>query len=160
MEKSVFTCTMCGQCCEGQGGIVVSPSDLIRLCDFLQIDHSCFNEQYAYVHNNKLKIKSGADNFCIFFKKNIGCTIHIARPDICRAWPFFRGNMVDSESFYLAKDYCPGIDPESSHSDFVAEGLIYLKEHSLGAYDIKCEAHALVSMNTKIADLYLAIERK
>ena len=31
-ETQAFSCKMCGHCCKGKGGIVVSPSDLKRLC--------------------------------------------------------------------------------------------------------------------------------
>ena len=37
MTNTAFDCHMCGHCCEGKGGIVVSPSDLQRLCDFLRM---------------------------------------------------------------------------------------------------------------------------
>ena len=30
-QDTVFNCRMCGHCCEGRGGIVVSPTDLARL---------------------------------------------------------------------------------------------------------------------------------
>ncbi len=144
MDNTVFECTMCGQCCEGQGGIVVSPTDLARLCEHFQIDAEAFEVQYGCVQNGKLKVRTGEDNFCIFFKEGVGCAAHVARPDICRAWPFFRGNMVDNESFYLAKDYCPGIKPTSTHDAFVAEGALYLQEHGLQASNAKTEAHALL----------------
>lgn len=35
MKKTVFDCQMCGQCCEGEGGIVLSPKDLKRLYEGL-----------------------------------------------------------------------------------------------------------------------------
>ncbi len=143
MTAATFDCTMCGQCCEGQGGIVVSPTDLERLCAHFSVDAQVFTEKYGYIHNGKLKVRVGEDNFCIFFKEGVGCAAHVARPDICRAWPFFRGNMVDSESFYLAKDYCPGIHKDSTHKAFVAEGKQYLQENGLGASCAKTEAHAL-----------------
>ncbi len=146
MSTSVFECTMCGQCCEGQGGIVVSPSDLVRICDHLQLDAEEFREKYGIVHNGKLKVRSGDDDFCIFFKAGVGCGVHVARPDICRAWPFFRGNMLDNESFFLAKDYCPGIGKESTHEEFVQEGLEYLQENTLNAQDATKEANALFSI--------------
>ncbi len=148
MEKTVFTCTMCGQCCEGQGGIVVSPTDLTRLCAHFQMSPEEFSKAYGCIQNGKLKVRTGDDNFCIFFKEGVGCAAHIARPDICRAWPFFRGNMVDNESFFLAKDYCPGIAPESAHAAFVAEGVRYLQENGLQASDAKTEAHALLPFQT------------
>ncbi len=146
MSTSVFECTMCGQCCEGQGGIVVSPSDLARLCTYLELSAQEFSEKFGAMHNGKLKVRSGDDAFCIFFKKGVGCGVHVARPDICRAWPFFRGNMLDNESFFLAKDYCPGIAKESDHQAFVQEGLSYLQENALGASDATKEAHALFSI--------------
>ena len=35
--ETVFQCRMCGHCCEGRGGIVVSPADLTRLAAFLDL---------------------------------------------------------------------------------------------------------------------------
>ncbi len=148
--SSVFDCNMCGQCCEGKGGIVVSPFDLKRICEHLAISTLQFTKLYACMENNKLKVRTGEDNFCIFFKHQAGCTIHKARPNICRAWPFFRGNMLDSESFYLAKDYCPGISASSTHEEFVTQGRIYLKENNLHASDVTCEAHALIALEQEI----------
>ncbi len=146
MAETVFHCTQCGQCCEGQGGIVVSPTDLVRLCAHLQLCEAEFQEKYGCVHNGKLKVRNAENNFCIFFKEGVGCAVHVARPDICRAWPFFRGNMVDAESYFMAKEYCPGLLPKASHADFVAEGLQYLDDNGLGACDAKTEAHALFSI--------------
>ncbi len=150
MKAKVFTCQMCGQCCEGQGGIVVSPTDLERVCQHLQLSAVQFSEQYGCEHNGKLKVRTGSDGNCIFFKEHVGCAVHVARPDICRAWPFFRGNMLDAESFFLAKDYCPGIAPHSTHADFVVEGREYLQEHGLQAKDAKTEAHALIPIGKEI----------
>ena len=38
MKKTVFDCQMCGQCCEGEGGIVLSPKDLKRLYEGLNLE--------------------------------------------------------------------------------------------------------------------------
>ena len=35
--ESVFNCRMCGHCCEGRGGIVVSPTDMVRLAAHMQL---------------------------------------------------------------------------------------------------------------------------
>ncbi len=150
MKAKVFECRMCGQCCEGQGGIVVSPTDLERICQHLKLSVAQFRDKFGCDHNGKLKVRTGDDGNCIFFKQQIGCGVHVARPDICRAWPFFRGNMLDAESFFLAKDYCPGIAPQSVHADFVAEGLEYLDENNLQASNAKNEAHALIPMAKNI----------
>ncbi len=144
MIKPVFECRMCGSCCEGKGGIIVSPKDLERICAFLQMDAASFTERYGVMHNGKLKIRTGDDGCCIFFAQGRGCTVHEGKPDICRAWPFFRGNLVDPESLHMAKEFCPGIAPDVSHAAFAAEGRRYLREHDLCAHDATCEANALI----------------
>ena len=144
MNKPVFDCQMCGICCEGQGGIVVSPKDLLRICEHLHMDAAAFTESYGILHNGKLKVRTGADGNCIFFVQGKGCAVHEGKPDICRAWPFFRGNMIDPESLHMAKEFCPGIRQDATHADFVAEGRLYLQEQGLTASDPQKEAHALI----------------
>ena len=66
-----------------------------------------------------------------------------AKPDICRAWPFFRGNLLDAESLALAKDYCPGIHPEIEWGEFARQGLNYLDAKNLSGRGAPDEAAAL-----------------
>jgi len=144
MDSLVFSCKKCGFCCEGIGGIVVSPADLLHLCDFLNLNNEDFIAQYGLLHNKKLKIRTGDDGYCIFFVKDKGCSVHKAKPNICKAWPYFRGNIIDAESFVMAKQFCAGINPTVSHEDFVTEGKKYLKEERLVATDANSEANALI----------------
>lgn len=145
MAEEVFDCHMCGICCEGKGGIVVSPKDLARLCAYLNMTPDSFRNEYGDMHNGKLHVRSGDDDNCVFFVSGEGCAVHESKPDICRAWPFFRGNMVDPESLHMAKEFCPGIRQDATHADFVAEGRKYLHDHGLEASDPRCEANALLS---------------
>ncbi len=146
-EKNlVFECNMCGQCCTGKGGIVLGPRDLARLLPRFNMTQDVFLAEYAYEQNGKYKLRTGFDNNCVFFQEGQGCLIHEDKPDICNAWPFFRGNMIDSESFAMAKSYCPGIRADVTHERFVAEGQRYLKEHALQATDGSCEANALLGI--------------
>lgn len=144
MTAPVFDCRMCGICCEGKGGIVVSPTDLPRICTFLNLQAPEFIAQYGEYHNAKLKIRTGADGFCVFFVQGKGCSVHPAKPDICRAWPFFKGNMVDADSFNMAKEFCAGIRAGADHAAFVAEGRAYLREQGLKAENPHTEANALM----------------
>lgn len=144
MNVPVFDCRMCGICCEGKGGIVVSPTDLPRICAFLEQSPAEFTTTYGEQHNGKLKIRTGDDGFCIFFVQGKGCSVHPAKPDICRAWPFFRGNIVDAESYAMAKEFCAGIRPDAAHDEFVAEGRAYLQAQGLHAEDSHTEANALI----------------
>lgn len=147
MTKPVFDCRMCGQCCEGEGGIILSPFDLQRLHDGLQLEKQAFLDNYAVYRNGKWQIKTGEDGNCIFFREGKGCSVHSIKPNVCRAWPFFRGNMADAESLYLAKDFCPGIRSDATHEEFVAEGEAYLRENGLIASDPDREGHALLPVS-------------
>lgn len=140
---SVFHCTMCGQCCEGRGGIIVGPADLARLAAFLHLAEATVAERYAELSNGKLKLRVGSDGRCVFFRAGQGCSVHEGKPAICRAWPFFRGNIEDPMSLRLAKDFCPGIARDVSHADFAAEGRAWLAAEGLLASDPTREANAL-----------------
>ncbi len=144
MSTAIFDCQMCGHCCEGTGGIIVSPKDLERICAHLSLTPDEFCNKYGVMRNGKLNVRIGEDNFCIFFEEGKGCSVHEGKPDICRAWPYFRGNMIDDQSLHLAKDFCPGIKHDVMHKDFVKEGEKYLREHNLTASDAKTQAKALL----------------
>lgn len=140
---AAFDCRLCGHCCKGTGGIVVSGKDLLRLCAHLACTPEDFEARFGQRRNGKLFIGSNGTGYCIFFKEKAGCGVHEAKPDICRAWPYFRGNLVDSESLELAKDFCPGIPSDQSHRDFVSEGLAYMVREDLVGSRGKDEAGAL-----------------
>ncbi len=126
---TAFDCQMCGHCCEGRGGIVLAAKDRARLAEHLGLEVDAFLERYAEELNGKLVLRVNADGFCVFFGK--GCSVHQAKPDICRAWPFFRGNLVDELSWRMAQEYCPGINPAAGHAEFVRQGLAHLASNRL-----------------------------
>lgn len=148
--EEVFECRRCGQCCEGKGGIVISAKDLTRLAAFFDQTEELFVANYTENSNGKLKLRCGDKGTCIFFIAGTGCSIHAARPDICRAWPFFRGNLIDETSFAMAKGYCPGIFLETSFETFVLAGLKYLMENQLISHDKLHGANALNIENLHI----------
>ncbi len=128
----VFDCKMCGECCYGKGGIVVGPEEIKRICNFLGITVEEFSSIYLTEEGGgKYSLTCGEDGYCVFFEKGRGCSIHPVKPDICRAWPFFRGNMVDESSLEMAKQACPGIARDVSFQEFCLMGRIYLKDHGL-----------------------------
>lgn len=132
--KQAFACRMCGHCCEGQGGIILSSFDLARIADHVGMGIAEFADFYAEERNGKLVVCTGQDGFCVFFRQGQGCEVHGGRPDICRAWPFFRGNLTDPVSLRMAREDCPGIT-DVSFEEFRRQGLAYLREHSLLADD-------------------------
>ena len=141
-DREAFDCRLCGHCCEGRGGIVVSGPDVSRLCAFLSLSADAFEKEWGVRQGDNLFIRSD-DAGCVFFRRGEGCSVHAAKPDICRAWPYFRGNLVDSESHALAKEYCPGIPQAQAHEAFVRQGLSYLVRESLVGSSRPDEAAAL-----------------
>jgi Fe-S-cluster containining protein len=141
-----FDCRRCGECCQGKGGIVIGPGDILRLRGPLHLGEERFIALYGYRQDGKIKLRTGPDNYCIFFLPGTGCSVHRDRPDICRAWPLFRGNMIDAGSLAMAKEFCPGINPMIGHHAFVRAGLLYLKEYRLNASDPEQEANALIGV--------------
>ena len=91
----------------------------------------------------KLQLRA-RDGVCIFYADHEGCTVHQNKPAVCKAWPFFRGNLVDPISLELAKDYCPGLNPKVSHKDFASIGRKYLQDEDLLATNAATEANALI----------------
>lgn len=134
---------MCGHCCHGEGGIILSPKDQARLAEHLGMSVEDMLEKYATTTNGKLNLITGEDGYCVFYKE--GCSIHPGRPDICRAWPFFRGNLVDAMSWEMIQEYCPGVNPEAGHQEFVRQGKAYLRQEKLLRYDADIDANALIS---------------
>ncbi len=128
-DSSAFTCRRCGHCCQGQGGIVLAANDQERLCAHFGLSLARFLEAMTETRGGKVSLRAGEDGYCLLYKD--GCSAHAARPDICRAWPFFKGNLEDEISWEMVQEYCPGINPKAGHEAFVRQGLEYLARGGL-----------------------------
>ena len=140
---AVFACQLCGQCCHGKGGIVLRGSDQARLAAFLALPLDEFLQKYTRGQGAKVYLSEGADECCVFFTPHTLCTVHEARPDICRAWPFFRGNLVDPVSLSMAKEYCPGISKSVPFARFAERGAKVLAQEGLGCQSAEHNPTAL-----------------
>jgi uncharacterized protein len=126
-----FDCKRCGHCCHGEGGIILTAKDRDRLARHLGLGIEAMLERYAEQVGDKFRLQAGADGYCIFFKQGLGCAEHPGRPDICRAWPFFRGNLHDPVSWEMIQSDCKGVNADCGHRAFVIEGVAYLREGDL-----------------------------
>jgi len=143
MSDTAFECRMCGHCCHGEGGIVMTKKDQKRLAAFLEISIEELLEKHAHERGGKYHLNVKEDLYCIFFKE--GCGVHPGRPDVCRAWPFFRGNLIDEISWEMIQEYCPGVNPKAGHKEFVKQGREYLRKEDLLRYDPETSPNALIS---------------
>ncbi len=116
-----FECKMCGECCYGEGGIFISDQEISEIAKFLDISRADFIRIYCEKRLGQTGIKTGKDGFCIFFDSEKQCLIHPAKPQRCRKWPFFSAIVKSKDNWDLAKDACPGINPECSFEEFVRQ---------------------------------------
>jgi len=122
-RSPVFQCRQCGDCCAGRGGIFVKPQEVEEMAALLGlgVEEFCWLYVEASAMGPRLTI---ADNgCCVFLMEGNLCRVHPVKPFICRQWPFLPALLVDAEELEHAKTACPGINPECSHEDFVAEAL-------------------------------------
>ncbi|MFW5487890.1 MAG: YkgJ family cysteine cluster protein [Desulfovibrio sp.] len=132
-ETISFSCQRCGHCCEGKGGIIMTEADIERMAKGLGQSREDFLRENTETANGRIRMRVGPDDYCLHYNHEIkGCGVHLIRPDICRAWPFFRGNLIDSVSWELSQDFCPGINPSCGHDVFRSQGMQYLKDENIG----------------------------
>ena len=93
---------------------------------------------------NSIDADGTKDGYCVFYREGVGCGVHPGRPDICRAWPFFRGNLVDKTSWEMIQSDCPGVAGAAGHETFVREGVDYLYANGLVHEPGEETPHALV----------------
>jgi Fe-S-cluster containining protein len=116
-----FECKQCGACCYGEGGIGVESDEVERIARFLALAPDSFVQKYCREKNGRLYIISRADGFCAFYDPEKRCLIHPVKPRPCSLWPFYPALLKEKENWEMARDACPGINPNCSFEDFVRQ---------------------------------------
>ena len=112
---------MCGNCCYGEGGIFVEGEETERIARFLGITPEAFLSRYCEKRHGRFHIKTGPDNYCTFYEKEKNCLIHPVKPERCSLWPFYPAIVTDKENWEMAKEACPGINPDCPFEEFVRQ---------------------------------------
>ena len=107
VESDLFDCTMCGDCCRGFGGTIVTEQDIERIAAYIGVDPGSFADRYCATSGSQRVLAQGEDGCCVFFDKL--CTIHPVKPRMCRAWPFIRPVLVDVVNWHSMAASCPGM---------------------------------------------------
>jgi len=79
-----FECTKCGDCCRWDGEVFLTPEDIKRMSENLNINVSEFLEKYT-ISGKTLKNKPDSSE-CVFLKDN-KCTIFNNKPEQCDKFP-------------------------------------------------------------------------
>jgi Fe-S-cluster containining protein len=118
-SKIRFQCQQSGQCCH-HNEVMLNPYDIMEMAKFLNMSSLAFAMEYVSIHigsGSHLPIamfKQIQDGECAFLK-NRKCSIHPAKPKICRAFPLAAITEFDPKNGKAKSGYvqtrrisCPG----------------------------------------------------
>jgi Fe-S-cluster containining protein len=100
-----YVCKACNRCCRNYF-IRVNPYEILRLAQFLNLSATDFIEKYvtpetALVHKE--------DDTCIFLGPH-GCSVHSARPLVCRVYPLGRHISGSGEEHFFHMEPHPATE--------------------------------------------------
>lgn len=113
----IFTCTMCGYCCQGETTVSLDEEDQKRMVEKLKLSREEVRKKYWRQTGNVIQMKI-IDGHCIFYDENRGCTVHEGRPWRCGQWPLHPSILADENNFKTIRESCPGINSEISYEKF------------------------------------------
>ena len=106
-SSDVFTCTLCGDCCMGYGGTLVSEADAAAIARFLGIGAEDFAARFLTDSALGKVLVQREDGRCAFWDRV--CTIHPVKPRMCRRWPFIPAVAEHPENWRAMAGSCPGM---------------------------------------------------
>jgi len=124
--KKIFSCTMCGFCCQGETTVSLDRNDQKRMAQTLLLQAPELERRFLRRTGNIIQMKT-TNGHCIFYKN--GCTVHRGRPWRCAQWPLVPALLEDEDSFHIISDSCPGINKDIGYRDFCVILKEYLRKH-------------------------------
>jgi len=98
----------CIACCDQDGFVYLTESDLKRAAEFTGMSARAFEKKYVYRTRRTLRFRKPRDKQCPFLEGH-GCTIHPAKPTQCRTFPFWPELVEDRVAWNRTARFCPGI---------------------------------------------------
>jgi uncharacterized protein len=109
MDGVRFTCQPgCTNCCNMQGFVYLTESDLKRAAKFTGMTAPAFEAKYVYRTRHQMRFRKPRDKQCPFLGEK-GCNIHPAKPTQCRTFPFWPEIVERRGAWNRIARYCPGI---------------------------------------------------
>src|ERR1041385_6653052 len=98
----------CTACCEQNGFVYLTEADVPRAAQFLGLTPAEFERRYVYRTRNQMRLRVPRGANCYFLHAG-GCSIHPAKPDQCRRFPFWPELVESRREWLKTARYCPGI---------------------------------------------------
>jgi uncharacterized protein len=109
MKGVRFTCQRgCINCCNMQGFVYLTESDLKRAAKFVGMTPRAFEKKYVYRTQFEMRFRKPRDKQCPFLLED-GCSIHPAKPTQCKTFPFWPELLEKPAEWRRTARYCPGI---------------------------------------------------
>ncbi len=117
---------MCGNCCTGpEGAVYFSPEEGQAMAAKVGLPLEEFLQRFSRRLGNQRSLREKVTTFgndCIFLDREsipgkAVCGLYEARPEQCRTWPFWEGNLRSRKAWEEAKRQvpCPGMDKGPLH---------------------------------------------
>jgi uncharacterized protein len=104
-----FECTRCGACCTGDEGFVwLNEEEIEGLARRAEMPVDEFLKIYTKRVGKRVSLRERENGDCVFWHKNVGCSVYEDRPRQCRTWPFWNSNIETPEDWERTKKSCPG----------------------------------------------------
>lgn len=104
-----FQCTRCGNCCTGAPGFVwVNQTEIQAIANFRGETVEEATALHTRIAHGGRSLREKANNDCIFYDREQGCTIYSARPRQCQTWPFWESNVATPAAWKHTCEVCPG----------------------------------------------------
>jgi len=116
-KRPVFSCQQCGECCQGERGILVTPSEQEAMAAHLGLSPDDFAARYLVATPLGPQLAS-RDGACALQEDGL-CQVHPVKPRICREWPFLQALLEHADEFEAAKGACPGLAADARHEEFI-----------------------------------------
>jgi len=119
-EAFGYVCHACSRCCRGKV-IQVNPYEIARLARLLGVATTEFQERWTEAGMGTTLARNEEDT-CVFLGRQ-GCTVHAARPLVCRLYPLGRQVSPDGTERWLHVTPHPQSEGEYGKQGSIADFL-------------------------------------
>ncbi len=98
----------CTKCCEVQGFVYITESDLQKMALYLSLSAKTFEKKFVVRYKHLLRLRKPRGSQCHFLT-NGGCSVHEVKPVQCRLYPFWPELVEQRKNWEAERKMCPGI---------------------------------------------------